>query len=55
MVVVLEGYEWVAEVVEVGWQWVDAAISQTLALASAPIGEECQRYIATLRASPALY
>jgi hypothetical protein len=41
----VEGY---GCVVEVGWRWVDAVFGPTSVLASAPVGEGCQRYTVTL-------
>jgi hypothetical protein len=49
---VVGGYDCV---VEVGSCWVGAASGPAVALASAPTGEGCQWYIASLRAFPALY
>jgi hypothetical protein len=55
MAEVVEGYNCVVEVAEVGWCWVDAAFGLATAFVSALAGEGYQRYIVTLRALPALY
>jgi hypothetical protein len=54
MMEVVEGYDSVVEVEEVGWCWVDANFGPATALASALVGEGCRWYTITLRAMPAL-
>jgi hypothetical protein len=54
MAEVVEGYNYVMEVAEMGWRWVDAAFGLMTALASALTGEGYRRYTVTLRASPTL-
>jgi hypothetical protein len=47
-------YDWVAEVAEGGWHWVDPAFGQAEVLTSVPVGEGCQWCSITLSALPAL-
>jgi hypothetical protein len=54
IVEVVEGYNCVVEVAEVGWHWVDAAFALMTALASALAGDGYRWYTVTLRSSPSL-
>jgi hypothetical protein len=54
MAEVVEGYNCVLEVAEVGWCWVDAAFGIVMTLASALAGEGYRRHTITLQASLAL-
>jgi hypothetical protein len=54
MAEVVEGYNCVVEVAEVGWCWVNAAFGLAMTLASTLAGKGYRRYTITLQASPAL-